>query len=456
MLLGFLFILGLSAALVWAWNLNWTQRRWEAYLGQEAYGEYVQGVERLKAGNVPQAQTHFETMFHLLLNSSPTPTPIPPGFGRIHLLTLMPPATPASVQATPAPPSTATPPITPSPTPIPTPSPHIQATVTAWLQEAEALAQADPCAAAERMAQVLALADTPDIERRRQELMAQCQEMVSPSPLPTPAASQVLLYTVYDVTTGYYAIHAWTLGQRTPGAPFIPQAMQPAWGMHGEIAFRRDDVEAPGLYVRFNDGEIRRITKGGDDSRPRWSPDGRQLLFSSSQRSADQSPRLYLVDVASRSVEELGPGQQGDWSRDGRIVFHGCESGGENCGLWLLDPMTLQRTQLTDNPSDHSPTWSPDGRLVAFMSGGRSNSWDVFILDVQAGIVMPTTLHPAEDGLPVWSPDGRTLGILSNREGDWAIYLWHLDDLTTERLLPVGPTLPNWQQAGFDWGVVVR
>ncbi len=460
MLLGLLVVLGIIAALVWGWNLEWTQRRWASWLGPAAYEDYQRGVTSLKRGDAAQAGWQFGQMLRDRGLIAPTPTPIAPGFGRIHRLTLqaltLTPVSTTPAPATPAPSPTATPAIIPSPTPASTPSPDVQATVTALIQEAESLADQAPCAAEERMAQALDLADTPDIEARRQELEARCQGGFAVSPLPAPATSQVILYTTYDVATGDYAIHAWTLGSRLPEPPFIERALQPAWGQAGAVAYRRDDADAPGVYVRQPDGEMRRVTKGGDDSRPRWSPDGRQLLFASAQRSPDQTPRLYLVDVATRWVEELGSGQNGDWSRDGRIVFHGCDPGGENCGLWLLDAVTLQRTQLTDHPSDNFPAWSPDGRFVAFMSSGRSESWDVFILNVETGFIIPTATHPAEDGLPAWSPDGRTVAMLSNREGDWAIYAWHLDDLTTERLLPVAAALPNWQQAGFDWSVSGR
>jgi len=434
--------------LVWGWNREAVQARWAAHLGPAAYQDYELGVAELKAGNLDQARFHLGRVLNALGNRRPDPTPPPTPY------TLPPPPIATPTFTPPPAPSPSASPLAPTPEPThrasPSPAPAIHPTVTALIQQAEALADKAPCAAEELMSQALSLSDTPDIEARRQELDARCRGVFS-SPLPAPSPLQTILFTTYDTRAGRYAIRAWSLGSRLPGPPFIEGAMQPAWGLHGEVIYRYDDAITPGLHLRQTDGVIQRITKGGEDSHPRWGPDGRQAIFTSVRRNADQTPWLYLVDIATRSVEALTPGQNADWSRDGRIVFHGCDAGGERCGLWLLDPVTLQRTQLTDNPADNSPAWSPDGRFIAFMSSGRSESWDVFLLDMETGDIIPTSLHPAEDGLPAWSPDGRAVALLSNRAGDWAIYAWSLDDLTAERLIPVAATLPNWQQAGFDW-----
>jgi Tol biopolymer transport system component len=53
---------------------------------------------------------------------------------------------------------------------------------------------------------------------------------------------------------------------------------------------------------------------------------------------------------------------------------------------------------------------------------------------------------------PAWSPDGRAFAFLSNRDGEWGVYTWRLSDHATTKRFTIGPTLPNWQQAGLDWG----
>jgi Tol biopolymer transport system component len=265
------------------------------------------------------------------------------------------------------------------------------------------------------------------------------------SPLPTPTASfsQTLLYTGYD---GHYHIRAWPAGQT-----LLDDAMQPAMGPDGILAYRSTQAQRPGLFLLYPDASTRRITKGADDQWPRWGPGGQQLLFTSAQRSPDASPHLYLVDINTRRVEALGPGQHAHWARDGQIIFSGCQVGGRACGLWQLDTATLQRTPLTTIPDDSAPVQSPRGRYIAFMSSGRSNNWDLFLLDTQTNDLLPIAPHPAEDGLPAWSPDGKKIAFLSNRSGVWALYTWSLEDFSVTRRVAISAEIPNWQQAGLIW-----
>jgi Tol biopolymer transport system component len=322
--------------------------------------------------------------------------------------------------------------------------------VQALVETARNLSQQDPCQAAELLQQALDIADTPDIESLRQEMLARCRQQSSP--LPTPPPSQRIAYTAYDIPSGLYSIRTWNLDDQQPGSKLMDWAMQPAFGPGGDLIYRSIQPDSPGVTLRQPDGVTRQITLGPDDSWPRWGPGGQQIIFTSAQRSADGSPHLYLVDTATQAVEELGPGRHADWSRTGQIIFSGCDAGGQNCGLWRLNPTTLQRTQVTTAPDDSNPVWSPDGAAVLFMSSSRGESWDIFILDIQTGAVTPTATHPAEDGLPAWSPDGRAFAFLSNRDGEWGVYTWRLSDHATTKRFTIGPTLPNWQQAGLDWG----
>ena len=322
--------------------------------------------------------------------------------------------------------------------------------------EAQKIITSHPCRAAALLQQAIELADIPGIETLRQKAQSRCAQLTTApgttiiSPLPLPARQRIA-FTDYDVSSGRYSIRIWQSGYAQPGPNLVAGAMQPAFGPEDTIAFRSGPTGNPGIFIMQADGSIRQITKRRDDKWPRWSPDGRQLLFTSAARSPDGSPHIYLTDVATRTVEDLGPGQHADWSPTGGIIFHDCDPTGAGCGLWLMDAFTLERGAITDVPDDSNPVWSPDGHHVAFMSSGRSQSWDIFILDFEQNAIRAVAPHPAEDGLPVWSPDGQSIAFLSDRGGDWAVYLWRMADGKVFPLFSVAPILPNWDQAGLDW-----
>lgn len=62
-----------------------------------------------------------------------------------------------------------------------------------------------------------------------------------------------------------------------------------------------------------------------------------------------------------------------------------------------------------------SPSWSPDGRALAFESS-RSGNWEVYSVPADGGAPTNLTRHPAFDALPAWSPDGEKIAFVSNRE----------------------------------------
>ncbi len=49
-----------------------------------------------------------------------------------------------------------------------------------------------------------------------------------------------------------------------------------------------------------------------------------------------------------------------------------------------------------------NPTWSPDGRWIAFASD-RSGNWDIFLLELETGQLIQLTDDPGDDTEPDWS-----------------------------------------------------
>jgi Tol biopolymer transport system component len=88
---------------------------------------------------------------------------------------------------------------------------------------------------------------------------------------------------------------------------------------------------------------------------------------------------------------------------------------------------------MVSQGSDVSPTWSPDGTRLAFVSYRDANS-EIYLLDLRTGSRRNLTNHPAPDTSPVWSPDGNHLVFESSRDGYWGIWLADLERGTIRAL----------------------
>ena len=88
---------------------------------------------------------------------------------------------------------------------------------------------------------------------------------------------------------------------------------------------------------------------------------------------------------------------------------------------WLHSSQTTtaQRKlwQLTFEPGlETDPSWSPDGRFVAY-SSDQSGNFDIWVRSIGEGNSVQVTSSPAHDWQPNWSPDGLSLVFRSEREG---------------------------------------
>jgi TolB protein len=89
--------------------------------------------------------------------------------------------------------------------------------------------------------------------------------------------------------------------------------------------------------------------------------------------------------------------------------------------------------QLTSDPKDASPVWSPDGEQVAFVHR-QHDHWEIYIVDLTTGrqTRLTDTLALADGSVansvsPAWSPDGNYLAFLTDRAGEWEIWVMAAD-----------------------------
>jgi hypothetical protein len=163
---------------------------------------------------------------------------------------------------------------------------------------------------------------------------------------------------------------------------------------------------------------------------------------------------------------------QPDWSPDGRFVAY-VSYDGEAIALKLLELQSGRtRTLVGDGAVNLEPRWSPDGRRIAFVSTAFSGRWHLFVarFDATAGLTdvrrvsvdrdsrLPRYYYSVFDHYlsPTWSPDGRELIFVSNRGrvyGTGGIWRANVDDtLTGGRELHYEETTwkarPDWARDG--------
>jgi Tol biopolymer transport system component len=73
------------------------------------------------------------------------------------------------------------------------------------------------------------------------------------------------------------------------------------------------------------------------------------------------------------------------------------------------------QTILTNHPaSDGAPSWSPDGKKIAFHSGRDGETSEIYVMDADGGNVQRLTDNTVYDLGPVWSPDGKKIAFYSD------------------------------------------
>jgi TolB protein len=179
---------------------------------------------------------------------------------------------------------------------------------------------------------------------------------------------------------------------------------------------------ATGRRVRVRDAPgrpARDVDTGGRESCfPRWSPDGKRLalVVRNGERwdVAVVSPDGHDLKILTRGHTELR-GMDGpvDWSPDAkRIVFH-ADTEPFEARLFVVDATTAAITPITSAGFfDESPSWTPDGGGVLFMSTRGGNwTWGLFRLDLASGAIKPFVApdwseknfpREAADGVRVW------------------------------------------------------
>ncbi|GAC1361037.1 MAG: Tol-Pal system beta propeller repeat protein TolB [Acidobacteriaceae bacterium] len=190
---------------------------------------------------------------------------------------------------------------------------------------------------------------------------------------------------------------------------------------------------------------------GGTNLSPAWSPNGRELAYSSS-RSGD--PEIWIADSnggqARRVTSFRGPDVSPVFNpkTGAQIAWISGRTGLPQMYVMETDGSGVQR--MTDGGYATSPSWSPNGQFLAFAwnrkyGPGAPGGQDIYVMEIATKRWIQLTHDIGRCDFPSWSPDGRHIvfaNSTSGRAGDSKIETI-LADGTQRRTLTSGD-MPNW------------
>jgi Tol biopolymer transport system component len=207
-------------------------------------------------------------------------------------------------------------------------------------------------------------------------------------------------------------------------------------------------IGGPGILARDSAGHVRVVwrcpTSGdcGAVTSVAWAPDGRRLAFTQAELGG-RAVGLHILDVTTGSNVEIPVLHTRDptaartdavlqrfvteelrvlgctfptdvaWAPDGVRLAYSCQLQGGRSGIFVIDADGSHRISVrTGLPNALEPTWSPDGRRIAFAtapvtgSGANGTTSQVFVVDLDG---TRRTLIARHATAPAWSPNGRTI-----------------------------------------------
>jgi dipeptidyl aminopeptidase/acylaminoacyl peptidase len=264
-------------------------------------------------------------------------------------------------------------------------------------------------------------------------------------------------WVAYTVTTPNFEeesslIRIWMIpmagGTPIPMTSATVSSWAPTWSADGEFLYflsARDGGKSQVWALDLeHGGEARQITDIERGARSiEWSPDGKKLV-------------LVIRDEDPKKADEKKAGKRSAKTREpwviDRLQFKRDYAGyldRRRTHIYVYDVESKQLTQVTSGDYDDSaPKWSPDGKMIAFVSNRTEEpdanyNTDIWLVDAdnndKGKNLIRVTSSPGPERSPVWHPDGKSIGHISAPDVEAGQYA--TNHLAMISLKGGGPTL---------------
>jgi len=210
----------------------------------------------------------------------------------------------------------------------------------------------------------------------------------------------------------------------TPGNYIIngPQDVEPAFSLDGNfIAYAHlyDTAKnyPPGLYIIERNGSNRKLVLDGFNFSPAWSPDGQWLVFTSGgtikKCKIDGSQLTIFMGLTQLKYREF---YYPDWSTNGKHIVFDNPFPSDGGGIFQIDSdFTGHKRLFNSNEFGRNPEVSPLENYLVYYDWIKGwNFSEIFIRDTLGNPPIRLTLNNRDDRAPTWSYDGKKIAWSSN------------------------------------------
>lgn len=245
----------------------------------------------------------------------------------------------------------------------------------------------------------------------------------------------------------------------------IPRALAD-FDVSGRIAYVADND----IFV-WSNGNSTRLTKDSRWEGPDWSPDGTQIAASI---MGENNSDIVILDTSGnrvrqltnyykgrKSVADTAWGRKPTWSPDGRrIAFISDDGAVADAGYKLIDMSLFVIDADGKNLKKYIvpgfftggvdwPTWSPDGKQIAYERFGTSKPSQLHAYKIDADQERALTDYPEGAYAPAWSPDGQWIAFTLRSQGKHDVYALPVAGGQPVKLTDSGANLaPAWSPDG--------